>query len=166
MFDVQIEMLHTSYFDQNDQDVSVISRSGSSNTVRYGNFAIAYSSVAYMKFLIPFVCFILITNFATAQKPQSGTYTYVIVWDEFGGKDLGNTCTVIINKDSIKVVHNGKPNLTGNKGDVLVQGILLKHKSGKWIIGHSKKDSNASEIGGCSDGPVVIDFKRKIVYLC
>jgi hypothetical protein len=119
-----------------------------------------------MKFLIPFVCFVLITNSIIAQTPKNGTYTFSIVWEEFGGKDLGNSCTVIINKDSITVVHNGKPSLTGNKGDVLVQGIILKHKSGKWIIGRSKKDRYASDIGGCSDGPIVIDFKRKIVYLC
>ena len=119
-----------------------------------------------MKLLIPFVCFVLVTNHVIAQKPKSGTYTYSIIWEEFGGRDLKNTCSVIINKDSVIIVHNGMPNLTGNKGSMLAQGIILKHKSGKWIIGQSKEDSNASEIGGCSDGPIVIDFKRRIVYLC
>jgi hypothetical protein len=119
-----------------------------------------------MKCLIGIACLIACTTFVAAQKPLSGPFTYSILWDEFGGKDLGNTCMVIINKDSIKIIHNGKSNLTGNKGDVLYQGIILKHKTGKWIIGKSPKDKNAKEIGGCGDGPPIINFKRKFVRLC
>ena len=102
-----------------------------------------------------------------AQKPQDGTYTYSIAFAEWNGKSLGATCTVIIKGDSIKVVHNGKANMTGKKGDILDQGIIMKHTTtGKWIIGHSKKDKDAKEIGGCSDGPSVIDFKRKKFWSC
>lgn len=119
-----------------------------------------------MKIIIVFICITLSTNFAMAQQPPGDTSTYSIVWEEFGGKDLNNTCTVIIRKDSIAVVHNGLDNLTGKKGDVLAKGILLKHESGKWIIAQSGKDSTAKVIGGCTDGPIVIDRKRKIVYLC
>jgi len=42
----------------------------------------------------------------------------------------------------------------------------MKHKSGKWIIGHTTKDKYAKEIGGCSDGPSEINFKKKIFWLC
>ncbi|WP_209144220.1 MULTISPECIES: hypothetical protein [Chitinophaga] len=46
-------------------------------------------------------------------------------------------------------------------------GIILRHKkTGKWIIAHDKKDADAPEAGGCSDGPSVIDFKRKIFRMC
>jgi hypothetical protein len=119
-----------------------------------------------MKFLVLLACLIYFTNHLDAQKPKNGTYTYKIMWDEWGGKDLGNTCTVVVYNDSIKVIHNGKPNLTGKKGDVLHQGIILKHKSGQWIIGQSKKDRNATEISGCAEAATPIDFKRKIVWLC
>jgi hypothetical protein len=101
-----------------------------------------------------------------AQKPKDGTYTYSIAFAEWGGKSLGATCTVIIKGDSIKVVHNGKGNLTGKKGDILDEGIIMKHKTGKWIIGHTPIDKNAIQIGGCSDGPSVVDFKRKIFWSC
>jgi hypothetical protein len=102
-----------------------------------------------------------------AQKPKDGTYTYAIAWAEWGGKSLGATCTVIIKGDSIKVIHNGKPNVTGKRGDIYAQGIIMKHtKTGKWIIGQSKKDKDAKEIGGCSDGPPVIDFKNKRFWSC
>jgi hypothetical protein len=115
-----------------------------------------------------FICFFLSAFTITyAQKPKDGTYTYAIAYAEWNGKSLGATCTVIIKGDSIKVVHNGKANLTGKKGDILDQGIIMKHnKTGKWIIGHSIKDKDAKEIGGCSDGPSVIDFKRKKFWSC
>ncbi len=102
-----------------------------------------------------------------AQKPKDGTYTYSIVFAEWGGKSLSSTCTVIIKGDSIKIIHNGKKNLTGEKGEIIDQGIIMKHtKTGKWIIGRSKKDKDAKEIGGCSDGPSVIDFKHKRFWKC
>jgi hypothetical protein len=102
-----------------------------------------------------------------AQKPGSGTYTYKIAWAEWGGKTLRATCTVIIKGDSIKVINNGRGNITGNKGDMLDEGIIMKHKkTGKWIIGKNEKDKSAKEIGGCSDGPSVIDFKKRIFWSC
>jgi hypothetical protein len=43
----------------------------------------------------------------------------------------------------------------------------LKHtRTGKWIIGHSVKEKQAKDIGGCSDDPLVIDVKRRILKLC
>jgi hypothetical protein len=101
-----------------------------------------------------------------AQKPKSGTYTYTILFAEWQNKSLGTTCKVVVKRDSIKVINNGTGRLTGKKGDVIEQGIIMKHKSGKWIIGHSKKDKYAPEIGGCSGGPSVIDFKRRKFYIC
>jgi len=115
-------------------------------------------------FSLLFLCSFILTH---AQKPKDGTYTYAIAWAEWGGKSLGATCTVIIKGDSIKVVHNGKTNVTGKKGDIYAQGIIMKHtKTGKWIIGNSKKDKDAKEIGGCSEGPSVIDFKNKKFWSC
>jgi len=101
------------------------------------------------------------------QKPKDGSYTYSIAFTEWDGRSLGATCTVLIKGDSIKVIHNGKGNLTGKKGDIFDEGILMRHKkTGKWIIGHNANDVNAKEIGGCSDGPSVIDFKNKKWWSC
>lgn len=101
-----------------------------------------------------------------AQKPVNGTYTYTVAFAEWNGKSNGATCPVKIKDDSIMVIHNGTGNLTGEKGEILDRGIILKHKSGQWIIGHSVKDKNAKEVGGCSEGPGVIDFKGKTFWLC
>ena len=120
-----------------------------------------------MKTLLTACLFLFTYTLTHAQKPESGTYTYSIAFAEWQGKSLGATCTVVIKGDSIKVIHNGKGNLTGKKGDVMDEGIIMKHaKTGKWIIGHSPKDKDAKEIGGCSDGPSVIDFKRKKYWSC
>jgi len=113
-------------------------------------------------------CFFFLSGTgAYAQKPKDGVYTYAIAFAEWGGKTMGATCTVMIKGDSIKVIHNGKAGLTGHKGDILDQGIILKHKkTGEWIIGHSLRDKDAPEVGGCTDGPSVIDFKKKIFWSC
>ena len=118
------------------------------------------------KFLFIYLLF-LVCFHTRAQIPKDGTYTYKIAFAEWGGKSLGATCTVKIKGNSIKIIHNGKGNLTGNKGDILDEGIIMKHsKTGQWIIGHSRKDKNAKEVGGCSEGPSVIDFKHKKWWSC
>lgn len=120
-----------------------------------------------MKALLILKLLLFVSIIPLAQKPKDGTYTYSIAFAEWQGKSLGATCTVIIKGDSIKVVHNGKGNLTGKKGDILDQGIIMRHtKTGKWIIGHNKNDKDAKEVGGCSDGPSIIDFKRKKFWSC
>lgn len=112
-------------------------------------------------------CLLLCTSTVTfAQKPKDGSYNYAIAFAEWGGKSNGATCTVIIKGDSIKVIHNGTGNLTRKKGEIIDSGIIMKHKGGKWIVGHSPKDKNAKDIGGCSEGPSEIDFKRKRFWLC
>lgn len=98
---------------------------------------------------------------------DDGTYVFSVAFDEWGGKSLGTTCTVIINRDSVRVLHDGTGNLSGNKGDVLEAGVLMKHKrTGKWIIGHRAEDVNAKEIGGCGEGPTIIDLRRRIFWTC
>jgi hypothetical protein len=114
------------------------------------------------------ICFLFFALSGThAQKPRNGTYKYSVAFAEWKGKSLGSTCTVIIKGDSIQVIHDGKGTLSGKKGDVIDQGIIVKHtKTGKWIIAHGLEDKDAEEVGGCSDGPSVIDFKRKKFWKC
>jgi hypothetical protein len=114
--------------------------------------------------LLPFVFFY---SFVFSQKPKDGTYTYKIAFEEWQGKSLGATCIVRIKGDSIKIIHDGNKTLTGKKGDIIDEGIIMKHqKTGKWIIAHSIKDKYAKDIGGCGKGPNVIDFKRKWFWQC
>jgi hypothetical protein len=111
------------------------------------------------------IIMLLLFNLAAfSQKPKNGSYTYKLAYDEWGGKSLGSTVTVIIKGDSIKIVNDGST--SGIKGETIDEGIIMQHKSGKWIIAHDKKDKDAPDIGGCGDGPREIDFKKKIVWTC
>ena len=70
---------------------------------------------------------VLSTNSIFGQIPEDGSYTFDIAFAEWDGKSLGATCTVEIKGDSIKVIHNGTERLSGKKGEILSEGILLKH---------------------------------------
>jgi hypothetical protein len=49
----------------------------------------------------------------------------------------------------------------------IADGTLMWHAASKqWIIGSSKADRTAPYVGGCSDGPDVVDLKRKIYWTC
>lgn len=120
-----------------------------------------------MKQIILTLSFLLATIVVLSQQPKDGSYTYKIAFAEWENQPAKTTCTVIIKGDSVKIIHNGHPGLMGKKGDIIDQGLLLRHKAtGKWIIAHDKKDSGAAEIGGCSDGPSVIDIKKRVFWLC
>ena len=99
--------------------------------------------------------------------PSDGKYRYDIAFAEWGGKSMGEKVTVIIKKGTIKVVYEGDGQLIlTKKGDIIDEGRILKHKSGVWIIGTDEKDVNAEEVGGCSDGPRVIDFEKMKFWMC
>ncbi|MGC3947551.1 MAG: hypothetical protein QM762_24105 [Chryseolinea sp.] len=78
---------------------------------------------------------------------------------------IGSTVTVVIYGDSIRIVNNGT--LTGKKGDIIEQGRIIKHKAtGKWIIALKPEDEFTEHVGGCSDGPTIIDFKNRKWWTC
>jgi hypothetical protein len=98
---------------------------------------------------------------------EDGEYTFTVAFAEWGGQSLGATCKVIIKGNSVLVLHDGNPTLSGRAGEVIDKGFLMRHKAtGKWIIGKTEKDKLAPEIGGCSDGPSIIDLKKRIFWLC
>jgi hypothetical protein len=80
---------------------------------------------------------------------------------------MGENVTVVVKGDSIKVVYEGDGNLTNaQKVDVFSKGLLLKHRTGVWIIGKSKSDAQLDEIGGCSGGATTVDFKCRKYWMC
>mgnify|MGYP007079508429 CR=1 FL=1 len=86
---------------------------------------------------------------------------------EWQGKSMGEMVTIKIKGDSIKVIYEGDGSLTlTEKGTVLDEGFIRKHQSGKWIIANEESDIYIVEIGGCTDGPAVIDFKNQKYWTC
>ena len=79
---------------------------------------------------------------------------------------MGEHVTVLIKGNRVKVIYEGDGDLTAEAGTVLDEGILLKHKSGQWIIATDESDATLDEVGGCTDGPSVIDFAEKKYWMC
>lgn len=98
--------------------------------------------------------------------PPDGKYQYDIAFAEWNGKSMGVQVTVVIKGDSVKVIYEGVGKLTAEKGEILDEGILRKHKSGQWIITKSKNDTEIDKIGGCTGGPSVIDFENRKFWMC
>ena len=94
------------------------------------------------------------------QRLNSGTYIFQYCDIEYNS--CVGTCKVVIKKDSI-IIYATKAlseRITFTKeGDVIESGLILKHKSGKWIIGKSLQDKNAKQIG--AEGPPILDFRKK-----
>lgn len=50
---------------------------------------------------------------------------------------------------------------------VVAEGRLMWHaQSGQWVIGNSGADATASEVGGCTEGPEVVDLVLRIYWTC
>ena len=68
----------------------------------------------------------------------------------------GNQIT-LINQDRFDVFPRG----------VIKQGTLTWHApSGQWMIVEQADEVNAPEVGGCSDGPEVVDLQNKVYWTC
>jgi hypothetical protein len=64
---------------------------------------------------------------------------------------------VLTNADSDRVFNFG----------VIEQGTLMWHaRTQQWIVGNSEEDRNAEHVGGCSDGPSVIDLVELVYWTC
>lgn len=93
------------------------------------------------------------------------TNTHTIA--EWQGKSMGEKVTVIIEGNAVKVLYEGGGGLTSiKKGEIIDQGKIMKHKSGDWIIGSHADDKELEEVGGCTGGPSIIDFKNKKYWMC
>lgn len=101
-------------------------------------------------------------NYKTKNTPQ-GTFKYEIYFAEFGGRMNNATCDLEIKGNKIKVLQDGTRKLTGGK--VLFDGIIIKHKSGVWILADDESDKDAEEVGGCSEFPIIY-FDCKLIEWC
>ena len=61
----------------------------------------------------------------------------------------GNHITVYATKGLAKKITNTK------EGEILSKGLIIKHKSGQWIIGKTENDKYAEDVF------TTLDFKKK-----
>ncbi|HLS31257.1 MAG TPA: hypothetical protein VK021_10400 [Flavobacteriaceae bacterium] len=123
-----------------------------------------------MRFVLPLLLvFITVSCKESGEKeneiPQ-GTFEYELFFSEFGQHPDARTASVdvVIEGNKIEVLKNEKTDLPVDR--VIIEGILLKHKSGIWVIGRTEDDKDADEVGGCTDGPIPIDFEKKLIEWC
>lgn len=96
--------------------------------------------------------FIFLSLISSSQIPKSGTYIYKYCDIEYN-KCLG-VCKVVIRKNHITVYATVElaKQLNCYAGEILNKGIIIKNKSGEWIIKPSKDEE---------DSHTKIDFKKK-----
>lgn len=110
-------------------------------------------------------------NYYSAEIPQNslqdgipqGNFIYELYFAEFGGRMKNAECKVEINGNKITVEQTENTNLTGE--NKIFSGLILKHKSGKWILAEDENAMNADEIGGCTEIPI-IEFDNKLIEWC
>lgn len=105
---------------------------------------------------------------ATSEIPlPDGTYTFDMAFSEWQGQSMGEKVSVVINGNTVKIIYEGGGKMNvAKKGAILEEGLLIKHKSGRWIIGKKESDKDLDEVGGCSGGPNVLDFENKKYWVC
>jgi hypothetical protein len=70
---------------------------------------------------------------------------------------ISGTRIVLINRKASSVLLIG----------VFAEGELMWHAASKqWILGKEPADRMAEEVGGCSDGPEVVDLSRRVYWAC
>ena len=106
------------------------------------------------------------TSTCSNEIPPDGKYTYEIAFAEWNGESMGVEVIVVIKGNLVKVIYEGVGKFTAEKGEILDEGILRKHKSGQWIISKYETDTEIDEIGGCTGGPSIIDFENKKFWIC
>ena len=112
---------------------------------------------------------LMLFNHPQSEVPVNGTYTFEVVFAEWGGKSLGDEIIVVVEDGhaALLISENSNAGWIGAKpGDVVEEGTLRKHKSGVWIISNDKSDVNLDEIGGCTGGPIIIDFEKRTIEVC
>lgn len=97
----------------------------------------------------------------------NGTYIFDVAYAEWQGQSMDEKVKVLIKGNSITIFYEGGGEMISlEKGALMTQGKIMKHKSGEWIIGKKESDKDSDEVGGCTDGPEIIDFKNKTYWIC
>lgn len=88
---------------------------------------------------------------------------WTLSFAEFQDRSLDKTCRVKIKGQKVIVLTNDEDL---DEQNVITSGILVEHKSGRTIIANDESDANLDEVGGCTDGPLVIDLENRVVWTC
>lgn len=120
-----------------------------------------------MKFLIILVALVIAFNAAAKERKlpiASGEYIFRHKFAERPNMQ-SILLTAKITRRHIVLINETQSDVFP-KG-IIVDGTLMWHaQSRQWIIGIDRSDRHAKDVGGCSDGPEVIDLKQRIYWTC
>ena len=103
-------------------------------------------------------------NTSDIEVPIShGSYTFQHKFAEHPNSE-SISLDVEITGSKITVTNNNE--LSAWPKGVVEEGQLFLHSSKKWIITHNESDKQAIEVGGCTDGPTVVDLIKKVYWTC
>jgi hypothetical protein len=122
----------------------------------------------FMNHLVTLIALLASTCAAGASPPRqplaSGEYAFQHKYAE--QPNMPSVALTAKIKGRHVVLINNEQSAVFPKG-VIAEGTIMWHaRSKQWIIGHSKRDQYAEAVGGCSDGPEVIDFQNKVYWTC
>jgi hypothetical protein len=95
---------------------------------------------------------------------RSGTYTFQHRDSEFPNSE-GFPVLLAISGVEVTIT-NPKAYGPIPKGKIESATLMWHAKSQQWILGHSQTDCDAEEVGGCTGGPHVVDFKSRTIWTC
>ena len=96
--------------------------------------------------------------------PRDGSYRFEHRYAEHASLP-GFAVTVVVRKGRVSVI-NPQAEDQFPRGTIDGGLLLWNHPTRQWIIGQSAADAYSDNVGGCSDGPTVVDFQRRIYWTC
>jgi len=106
-----------------------------------------------------------VTAAVEAKVPlRSGQYTFQHKFAEHPNMQ-SISLTAIISGYHIVLINKGHSEIFP-KGVVAEGTLMWNQKYKQWIIGQDKSDRHANDVGGCSDGPELVDLKRRVYWTC
>lgn len=126
------------------------------------------SASAYVRFLLRSLALSLVVTSLAIAAPalpiRSGLYIFQHHYAEQPTMP-GMTLLARINGYHIVLINQSKSDVFAM--GVIVDGTLAWHaQSRQWIVIQTKSERNAKDVGGCSEGPEVIDLINKIYWTC
>ena len=119
-----------------------------------------------MKIALGLVLLLASTVACTTEPPpiQSGDYQFQ---HRFAEQPTVPSITVDVRINNRHIIVSNNATTDVFPRGVIAEGTLMWHPvSRQWIIGDKPSDADLQDVGGCSDGPEVVDLKNHVFWTC